>query len=107
MRFDLQEKVCGIHSHFVELSGCIFHEIEQGLSDILADINLVAVSPGLNVDHRYASVYQAEIDVNAIDYLNGVVHYFSSRQIPRIKLNGQHKRDRQSVLSNKTFIYWQ
>jgi hypothetical protein len=83
----LQEEVCGIHSHFVEFPRCIFHKIEQSLSDIVAHIDLVAVSPGLDVDHRHPSVYKAEIDVNAIDYLNRVVHYFSAREIASVELN--------------------
>ena len=71
--------MCGVHGHFVEFPRCIFHKIEQCLSDIVADIDLVAVSPGLDVNDRHSSVYKAEIDVNAIDYLNRVVHYFSAR----------------------------
>lgn len=76
-----------IHLHLVELPRDVLHKAEQRLSDIIADVNLIAEAPGFNVHHWDARVDQPKVKVDDVDDLKGVAHHvIDASVVPRLKL---------------------
>lgn len=73
----LQQQMCSIHRHLVELSTRILHKVEQCLTDIFSHVNLIAMSPCFNVHYAYARIDQTEVHVSTVYDLNGIVDHFA------------------------------
>lgn len=69
LNVNLHKEMSSVHCNLVEFLWDILHKVEQRLADIFANIDLVAIEPGLDVHHRNTSVNHAKVNIDAVDYL--------------------------------------